>query len=194
MKKLLSALFLLALSSSLAMATVPDPTKCTVTPNLNGGVIIAPGLLNGTTLSINVRNSSNNPIASAAVSVIFNNQIRICTTAVHTASTDVNGNCTVQLRGGGCLNAPTPGACVVIANGIEIKNYTLVKSPDNANHTTSIPSGSVSTVDLPYFADEFKGVVAAGCHNYDNDLDVDTADLPYFGDAFKAALSCVLVP
>lgn len=193
MKKLLSALFLLALSSSLAMATVPDPTKCTVTPNLNGGVIIAPGLLSGTTLSINVRNASNNPIQSAAVQVIFNNQIRICTTAVHTASTDVNGNCTVQLRGGGCINSATVGACVVIANGIEIKNYTRVKSPDNANATISQPSGNVNTVDLPYFADQFQGNVPAGCHDYDNNSIVNTVDLPYFGDAFKAALTCTLL-
>ena len=67
MKKLLSALFLLALCSSLAMATVPDETKCTVTPDLNGGCLIAPGTLTGTTLTITVRNSSNNPIPNAAV-------------------------------------------------------------------------------------------------------------------------------
>lgn len=192
MKKLLSALFLLALCSSLAMATVPDPTKCSVTPDLNGGVIIAPGLLNGTTLSIVVRNASNNPISGATVVVVFNNTIDTCASWSNQTTTAGDGTATLALRGGGCVNSATPGACVVIANGIEIKNYTRVKSPDNASHLTSVPSGSVSTVDLPYFADEFKGVVAAGCHNYDNDLDVDTADLPYFGDAFKAALTCVL--
>lgn len=192
MKKLLSALFLLALCSSLAMATVPDPTKCTVTPDLNGGCLIAPGTLSGTVLSINVRNSSNNPIPNAVVQVVFNAAIDICATANHNATTDANGNCTVALRGGGCVNAATPGACVVIANGIEIKNYNKVKSPDNASHTTSVPSGTVTVADLPFFADEFKGVAAAACHDYTNDNAVTTADLPFFGDAFKAGLNCPL--
>jgi hypothetical protein len=72
MKKLLSALFLLALCSSLAMATVPDPSKCSVTPDYNGGCLIAPGVIGGTTLSITVRNSSNNPINNAVVTVSLN--------------------------------------------------------------------------------------------------------------------------
>jgi hypothetical protein len=192
MKKLLSALFLLALCSSLAMATVPDPTKCTVTPDLNGGCLIAPGTLSGTVLSINVRNSSNNPIPDAVVQVVFNAAIEICTTATHNASTDANGNCTVALRGGGCVNASTAGACVVIANGIEIKNYNKVKSPDNASHDSSVPSGTVTIADLPFFGDEFKGTAAAACHDYTNDGFVTTADLPFFGDAFKAGLNCPL--
>lgn len=192
MKKLLSALFLLALCSSVAMATVPDPSKCTVTPDLNGGVLIAPGALAGTTLSITVRNSSNNPIPNAAVQVIFGSDIRICTNAVHTGTTDTNGFCQINLRGGGCINLTTTGACVVIANGIEIKGYTKVKSPDNASHDASVPSGSVTVADLPFFADEFKGVAPAGCHDYTNDGFVTTSDLPSFGDAFKASLVCTL--
>lgn len=192
MKKLLSALFLLALCSSLATATVPDPTKCVVTPDLNGGCLIAPGSLSGTTLSITVRNASNNPIPNATVQAVLNAAIGKCTTAVHTATTDANGFCTINLRGGGCINAAIPGACVVVANGIEIKNYNKVKSPDNASHTTSVPSGTVTVADLPFFADEFKGVAAAACHDYTNDGTVSTSDLPFFGDAFKAGLACTL--
>ena len=80
----------------------------------------------------------------------------------------------------------------MVADGVEIANYSYVKSPDNANHTVSMPDGQVSTIDLPYFADEFRGVVQAGCHDYDNDHDIDTADLPYFGDGFKAQAFCTL--
>jgi len=194
MKKLLSALFLLALCSSLAMATVPDPTKCVVTPDLNGGCLIAPGTLSGTTLAITVRNSSNNPIPNAAVNVILNSQIRICTTAVHSATTNASGQCSITLKGGGCINAATSGACSVVANGIEIKGYTKVKSPDNAGHTGSVPSGNVTVADLPFFADEFKGVQPAACHDYTNDGLVTVADLPTFGDSFKLGLTCTLVP
>lgn len=192
MKKLLSALFLLALCSSLAVANVPDPSKCTVTPDLNNGVLIAPGNLSGTTLSVTVRNASNNPIPNANVSVVFNSAIRICTNAVHTGVTNASGFCSINLRGGGCINTATTGACVVIANGIQIKAYVKVKSPDNASHDTSVPSGSVTIADLPFFADEFKGVAAAGCHDYTNDGVVSTSDLPLFGDSFKGGLSCTL--
>lgn len=192
MKKLLSALFLLALCSSLAVANVPDPSKCSVTPSLNNGCLIAPGNLTGTTLSITVRNVSNNPIPNAVVQVLFLSGIRICQTAVHTVNTNASGFCTINLRGGGCINTETTGACVVVANGIEIKGYTRVKSPDNASHTASVPSGSVTVADLPFFADEFKGLQPAGCHDYDNSGAVTVADLPTFGDAFKASLSCTL--
>ena len=67
-----------------------------------------------------------------------------------------------------------------------------MKSPDNASHDTSVPSGTVTVADLPFFADEFKGVAAAACHDYTNDNAVTTADLPFFGDAFKAGLNCPL--
>lgn len=192
MKKLLSALFLLALCSSLAVANVPDPSKCSVTPDLNNGCLIAPGNLTGTTLSITVRNASNNPIPNANVSVVFNSAIRICANAVHTAVTNAAGQCTINLRGGGCINIATTGACVVIANGIQIKGYVKVKSPDNASHDTSVPSGTITVADLPFFADEFKGVAAPGCHDYTNDNQVSTSDLPLFGDSFKGGLNCTL--
>jgi len=192
MKKLLSALFLLALCSSLAMATVPDPSKCVVTPDLNNGCLIAPGNLTGTTLSITVRNQSNNPIPNASVQVIFNSAIRICTNAVHSGTTNASGFVQINLRGGGCINVPTNGACTVVANGVPIKDYTRVKSPDNASHDSSVPSGTVTIADLPFFADEFKGAATVGCHDYTNDGTVSTADLPLFGDAFKGGLTCTL--
>lgn len=189
MKKLVLALVAMALSASSAVAQ----SHCRVWPDYNGGCLIAPGPLAGTTLNIYVRNDYNQPIPNAHVQVIFNSLIRICADAVHWATTDANGFCTIQLKGGGCVSAATTGACSVIANGIEIKGYVKVKSPDNAHHTVSNPSGSVNVADLPFFADEFKGTVPAACHDYTNDNLVSVADLPTFGDSFKLGLACPLL-
>jgi len=199
MKKLLSALFLLALCSSLAGATVPDPLNCTITPLLGNPLIpanqvafLSPGAVSGTTLTITVRNNVNQPISGASVVVTFNSAVKPCVTALHTATTNPSGVCTVTLTGGGCLTGLL-GACVITANSVEIRNLLNVRSPDNGSHTASVPSGSVTTTDLGYFGDEFKGVVPVGCHDYDNNGVVNTTDLGYFGDAYKLATVCTLV-
>jgi len=160
-------------------------------------VIIAPlnaTPLNGTTLAINVRNSSNNPIQGASVQVIFNADIRVCTLATHTGTTNAAGDVfpPIVVTGGGCVNTAVPGACVIIANGIEIRNYTKVKSPDNGAHVTSSPSGSVTGVDFGAFAAEFLGTATIGCHDYDNNTLCNGGDLGFFGDAFKAAMTCAI--
>lgn len=197
MKKLLSALFLVALCSSLAMANVPDAQYCSVGPLLgtapNQVAFIAPGTLAGTIITISVRNGSNNPIPAATVVVSFATGIRTCVTAVHTVTTDALGICTVALRGGGCLSN-VYGGCIIVANGIEIKNLKYVRSPDNNAHTTPLPDGFVSVGDLTYFGDEYKGLVAAGCHDYDVSGTVTVGDLTMFGDAYKSQLNCVLNP
>jgi len=200
MKKLLSALALVALCSSLAMANVPCPEYCTITPLLGDPLVpnsqlgfLAPGPINGTTLTITVRNCSNLPINAANVEVIFNSSVKTCVTSVHQATTVASGICSITLTGGGCLTNIL-GACIIKANGFEIRNLHNVRSPDNGNHTVSMPSGSVTTTDLGYFGDEFKGVAAAGCHDYDNNGLVNTTDLGYFGDAYKLAAVCTLNP
>ena len=178
---------------SLALAN-PIPGEYSVTGSISAnGVLVAPGPINGTTLTITILNSSGVPIVNLPVWVVFHPTaaIRVCADAQHTAVTDQNGVCTIQLRAAGCIRN-TIGACCVIAGGIEIMNYRNVKSPDNASHTESQPDGSVSVADLVFFGDEFRGMAAAGCHDYDNDDDCDVVDLTYFGDPFKAELHCTL--
>jgi len=200
MKKLLSALALVALFSSLGMASVPDPLYCTVSPLLGPGspqvpatqvAFIAPGPAAGTTITITVKNYLNVAIQNASVVVTFNNAIKTCTTAVHTATTNAQGVCTISLRGGGCLSG-TAGACVITANGIEIRNLQFVRSPDNDSHTASSPTGSVTVGDLTFFAAEFGGTAPAGsnCHDYDNSGSCGVIDLTYFGPSFTAGFAC----
>jgi hypothetical protein len=186
------AVLLAASSSALRAQDLPPMYHVTVTPNYNQSVLVAPGPLGGTTYTVTLLNDNYAPMVGVAVQFVFNPAIRVCADAVHLAYTDQNGSCQVQLRAAGCINTPTPGACSVIFNGIELFMFTKVKSPDNASHTASQPSGSVTVADLIYFAQEFQGQAAAACHDYTNDGAVNTADLPTFGDAFKTGLLCPL--
>lgn len=192
---LLPGLLLSALSAPHAWAVdLPPLYHITITPEFNQGVLVAPQAISGTTYTVTILNDDDVPMTNVTVQFVFLPSIRICADAVHYAVTDQTGTCQVQLRAGGCINTPTLGACVVVANGIEIRNYSRVKSPDNASHTGSQPSGSVTVADLIFFAQEFKGETAAACHDYNNDGTVNTGDLPTFGDAFRMGLACTLAP
>jgi len=199
MKKLLGALFLLALCSSFAAATVPDPAFCSLSPIYGNvgvpaeeAVIVIPtntALWEGAKYTITVHNSSDLPIAGAVVQVTFAPSIAICPSAVHSGVTDANGVWITYFRGGGCLTN-VGQACVVTANGIQIREVRSVRSQDNGDHTTSQPTLNCDTVDLTFFGGEFKGVDPAACHDYDLNDACDTVDLVSFGDAFKAAWTC----
>jgi hypothetical protein len=171
---------------------VPPRYLISVTPNFNGSALVAPGPLPGTTYTVSVRNDNNVPMPGLLVEFLFVSAIRTCVGAAHTGVTGTNGTCQIQLRAGGCVNASTPGACRVTANGVEIFQFYKVKSPDNDMHYMSSPNGFVNVADLIAFADEFQGQVPAGCHDYTNDGQTSTADLPFFGNAFKAGLNCTL--
>lgn len=186
MKKLLSALCVLALSATFAMATVPDATKCTVVPGdaLNGLVIApdSPSPITATIYTITVRNIQNDPIQNAAVVFEFGAGIRACTTATHSGTTNAQGVVVITLRGGGCLVGG--GAGVIKANGITIRSYNNVKSPDWDGIAAN---GIVNISDLVNFQ------TLAACHDYDNNGLVNIGDLIQFSAAFSPQHSCTLV-
>lgn len=181
MKKLLSALFVLALCSSVAFATVPDPANCSVSPGdaLNGLVIApnSPAPIPATVYTVTVRNANNDPIPNASVVFEFGVDIVICTTAQHSGTADGNGVAVITLSGGGC------GDGVVKANGIQIRSYSNVKSPD---FDGAAGNGLVNLSDLVFFQSDDT------CHDYDNDNDVDLADLVIFAGAYSPSHSCTL--
>lgn len=205
MKKLLSALFLLALCSTLAGASVPDPLNCTVAPLMGNPSVpasqvafLSPGPINGTSITVTVRNNANQPIGNASVVVTFNSEIGICSNAVHSGTTSnvtgpLKGTVVITLKGGGCQTA-TAGACIITANGQEIRNLYNVRSPDNEGHTTSIPDGRVNTQDLSAFGDEYVNGPAGQCHDYDIQNGCNTQDLGLFGDAYALGTTCTLLP
>jgi hypothetical protein len=171
---------------------IPPIYHITVTPDYDGSVLVAPGPINGTTYTVTIRDDLYQPMPGLVVEFLFHTEIRICAGAVHHGVTDENGSCQITLRAGGCIPHPTPGACEVRANGVQIYMFEKVKSPDNASNDASEPNGLVNVADLVFFAQEFRGQVTAGCHDYTNDGQTSTADLPTFGDAFKLALTCTL--
>jgi len=190
MKKLLSALVLLALCSGFAMADVPDQTKCNVDPaDALHGVIIceaAPAPLAETINLVTVRNGSNQVIANASVVFQFGAAVLICPTAVHTGTTNASGQCTITLSGGGCLMGA--GACVVKANGVTIRDFTNVKSPD---WDSVQADGSVAAGDYAQFAPRFNQGIVDACFDYDNSGGaVGSGDYSIFARAFNRASHC----
>jgi len=190
MKKVLSAAFALALCSTIAMADVPDPGQCSVTPSdALSGVICCPNLPSALLESINtitVKNSSGNPINGASVVVILTASNPSCPAAVLTGTTNASGVVTITIAAGGCVDG-IPSACVIKANGAPIRNFANAKSPD---YDGAGGSGAVDISDLISFAAEFNGINVPGCHDYTNDNLTDISDLIPFGSAFSTAKHC----
>lgn len=190
-------LLAVAAFAQVGWADTPDPLRVTVLPCYGpncDAVLVAPGPLTGTTYTITIRNWSNQPIVGAYVIAVFHPAIKVCADQSLSGVTDANGTCLITFKAAGCIPTSTPGACTLVANGIEIRGYTKVRSPDNASHHSSVPSGTVTVADLVFFSEEFKGTAPAACHDYTNDGAVNVADLATFGDAFLTGLSCPLSP
>lgn len=190
MKKVLAALFALALLGSMAMADVPDQSKCSVTPAdaLNGMIVCPriPSALSASVLTITVKNASNNPINNAAVVVILTAANPTCSNAVLTANTNASGVATITVAASGCANG-VPASGIVKANGVTIRNYNNVKSPD---FDGAAGDGFVNLSDLVKFANEFNNIDPAACHDYTNDGFCNLSDLIPFSEAFAGAKKC----
>jgi len=190
MKKVLSAAFALALCSTIAMADVPDPAQCSVSPSdALGGVICCPNIPSALTESINtitVKNQPGNPIANASVIVLLTASNPSCPAAVLTGTTNASGVVTITIAASGCAQN-TPSACVVKANGVTIRSFVNCKSPD---FDGAGGNGTVNLSDLIAFANEFNGITIPGCHDYTNDGATNLSDLIPFGAAFSTAKHC----
>lgn len=184
MKKLLSALIALALCSSVAMATVPDPPKCTVAPcDALGGVVLCPDTpapILSSIVNLVIRNSSNNPINNAAVNIAFGTGLCFCQSMVYNTNTNSSGQATLTLRGGGCLRG-VADAVVIRANGVIVRTYLNAKSPDWA-------PGCDLRVNL---SDVIRFTPRTDlCFDFDNNGNVDLGDLIIFTSGYTPAHSC----
>lgn len=180
----------LAFAFSIAGATIPDASKCsvtpidergvvTVTPQYRGAVTDPPA---GTAFTVNVRNNADEPIPNAFVEIVFNypaNQVE-CSNIVATGDTDDDGNITFNLAAGGCTL--TPDALSIIANSSNPPIRTFkVASPDGDH------SGSVSLGDFTGFGYDF-GHSIGGCYDFDGNGNTTLGDFTLFGQCFN--LSC----
>jgi len=174
-----------------AGATIPDADYCTVTPcDAYGAVLMCPdysialGMVSpiaDTQFTVNVRNGNNDPIPAAYVEIVLGtpgNHV-LCADAVLTGTTDVNGDVTFNISGGGCTLGTD--AVRIIANTYEIRSYAAAKSPDFVTGTGG--SGYVDLSDFGEFAACY-GSPACPCHDYDGDGTVLLADFGMFAAAY----------
>jgi hypothetical protein len=180
----------LALTSSVAFADVPDQSNCEVSPAdaLNGLVFcpLLPAAIPASVNLITVRNSSNNPIPNASVVVTVTGTTTLCSATVLTGTTNASGQVTLTLGGGGCAhNVALSG--IIKANGVTIRSYSNVKSPDYDGASGSL---LVDLSDFISFKDQFLDAAPNECHDYDNNGDTDLGDLIIFSAPFNAGNSC----
>jgi len=187
MKKLLSALFVLALCSSMAAANVPYSSNCVVSPcdALNGAVVCPdqPTVLTQTVVNMTIRNQANNPIPGAAVNLTFLNSTNlcICNTMIFNGTTDNSGKLTMTLRAGGCLNG-VDQALVIRANATLVRNFKNVKSPDWDGVAGNCV---VNLSDIVRFAPQ-----SDLCFDFDNSGVVDLGDVVIFAAGYNPAHFC----
>lgn len=192
MNQLLSgavAAIFLSVGVSAAIAGIPEPC-CDVTPwdQLNG-IFLAPtdGAIPPAAVGhIIVRNSDCIPIANASVVVNLGSNNVLCGSAVLTGTTNASGEVDIIARGGGCAHSIAL-AGVIKANGVTIRAYSNVKSPDFNGGGGDL---RVDLSDLTVFANEFLGNTPARCHDYDNNAATGLSDLILFSAAYTAAMRC----
>ncbi len=196
MKKLLYALVVLALCSSVAMASVPSPENSSVATDFNNGVILVPhdgrsAPYAASVLTITVKNSANNPIEGALVEVTLHGNIALCTSFVPTAVTDASGVAQITLAGAGCVHN-TANAAVVRANGVIIRTFANAKSPANMDPDGNSPTASVGLQALTVFQDAFNAAYPGSCTDITNNNETGLGDLTIVVDCFNVAYECTL--
>lgn len=188
---LLSLLFGLLSIAPPAQAGIPDPSCPKVHPadELNGMLVApnSPSTLDASILTIELRDVWRcEPVPDAAVVVYLTSLNPACPGAVLTGTTNAQGITTITVAAGGCADG-VAGAGVIKANGVTIRSYVNVKSPDWDGARSD---GVVNLADLISFAQQFNGIVPAECHDYTNDGVCDLSDLTIFGPAFSRGLRC----
>jgi hypothetical protein len=187
--RFLLLLLVLAGTSSVVAAQAPiDPARCSVVPaDADNGFILCPDSpvpIAESVYTVEVLDTYGIPVYHATVTIQFSDGIRLCTTAEQSWLTDVAGRCTIRLRGGGCLS-DTPGAAIVQADGITIRTYPNVKSPD---FDGSGPDGTVDLADLVRYRTNDP------CHDYNNDGVFNVLDLDIMLRSFWPQHFCTLRP
>jgi len=198
MKRLIFALLALVVVASAAFADVPDASKCVSTLDSTNRLLIVPNTPTayaGASFTLTIRNSANNPINNATVEVLVgglaDSKTKLCgSLTVVTGTTNASGIVTFNIGGGGCYKGPS--ACLIRANGTEIRNYSVVVSPDYAGtDNAGVPgrwSLSVGLTDFAAFSVAYTAGVAS-CHDYDNNGATALTDFAVFGTCYNKSCS-----
>ena len=152
------------------------------------GMVLAPydsEPIPATRVEVVLHDESDHPIADATITVEFDSDHPLCANGVLEAVTDSEGRAYLTLAGGGCTDGASL-AGVIKANGVTIRAYTNVKSPDFDGAGGDL---EVDLRDLITFSNAFLGR-SPGCHDYDNNGVTDLADLVIFSPAFVGSNHC----
>lgn len=201
MKRLLSAVVMLALASGVAYANVPDPTACTVMPYdtfTNQRMVVigdvpAPSAL--ADVDIFVAATGGIALENRYVEIFFAGEcdasMCYCDGLVLSGYTGTGGNAgliSFNLAASGCCEVTTAGR--IVADGLPIRGYDIIVSPDYDGF-----SGSCGT-DLS----DFIAFGAAGwtgqetCYDTSGDGIVGLPDFIAFGSAFGTVQGCTEAP
>jgi hypothetical protein len=186
MKKLISLLVISMFVGSVAYADVPDPATSSVEPwDTWGQALVIPGsTISNDDVTVTVHNSQDQPIVGATVEIDLSGCTGLCIDPVDaglTGTTDGSGVATLNPVVGGCEDC----TITVRANGVTIRQYTHVSSPD---WDGGVADGNVGVGDLAFFGAAFNQTQDA-CGDYDGDGAVGVTDLPVFGAAFNGGAS-----
>ena len=185
MKKLLSAMVVLALVSGAAWASIPDPDYCSVMPGdamAYPRILGIPATAGGSPywdLDIHVAAFGGISLPNAYVEVIFDGSCEdlcSCTGLNLTGYTNATGNLSLTVKLGGCCNYTA--AAIIQAEGVGIRVYDYVVSPDL---TSALGGGdcNVALADFSTFGGAYGG--GGGCADFNGDNVTGVADFVVFG-------------
>lgn len=186
-----------------ARADVPDPLCVSTTLDVTQRLLLIPDLDGSAphaagSFTVTLKNYDCVPIGNAIVEVfvggLAQGRTKLCGAAVTRGTTDANGVAEFNIPGGGCYKGA--GALVIRANGVEVRNFSCVVSPDYAGSDDQGIAGrwslSVTAADFAAFGQAWNGGTGgASCHDYNNNGAMDAADLSVFGQIWLGgARSC----
>ncbi|MBD3161544.1 MAG: hypothetical protein GF346_04915 [Candidatus Eisenbacteria bacterium] len=199
MKRLLMIVCALALATA-ANADVPDPSQCLSSLDDTGRLYMCPddntGDCAAADFTVTVKNANNDVIPNATVEILVGGQVDgytvICAGEVLVQNANANGVAMFNIAGGGCYKAAD--ACVIRANGVEIRTYDTVVSADYSfsDNGNTVGGGDydVDPVDLGAFVAAYQGGVGpTSCHDYNNDGGTEPVDLGTFVAAYQGGIN-----
>lgn len=200
MKRLIFVLCLLGLATTMAIADVPDESNSqTSLDNMNlPRLLLIPDHPSPATFgafTVTVRNAAglaiNNCVVVIEIGGIVDNKVVLCQGAITTGNTNVSGVVTFNIPGGGCYKGA--GAFTIRANGIPIRSFTSVESPDYAAFDNAgVPSRwskSITAADFSAFGQAWQnGTGPASCHDYDGSNAMNSSDFSIFGQVWNGGL------
>lgn len=200
MKRLIFVLCLLGVAASMAYADVPDPSQCVTSVDglIRPRLLLIPDVPSPETagqFTVTVKNAAgafiNNAVVVIEIGGISDNKVALCSGAVTTRNTNASGIATFNIAGGGCYKGT--GAFTIRANGVAIRSFTSVESPDYSAFDNAGIAGrwskSITAADFSAFGQAWQnGTGPASCHDYDGNNAMNAGDFSIFGAVWDSGV------